>query len=79
MLEGQPAPQTAHNYDWMTIAQLVISGLGMAFSLLIAGLLAILGLVGVFSDTAQRANSTNLIGLAWISLLVESFLLHLYY
>lgn len=71
MLAQETQPPTApQGPDWLTIAQLAVSGLGMVFSLLAAGLLVIFGLVAQFSETSSPANVHAVFSMAWISLLV---------
>jgi hypothetical protein len=54
----------------MAMAQVIVSGLGLTFSLIAAGLLFLLGLVGLFSEAVGFENVVPLFALAWFSLLL---------
>jgi RsiW-degrading membrane proteinase PrsW (M82 family) len=56
--------------DWMAIAQLALSGLGMAFSLFGAGFTGLMGLILLVSETSQRSSADTIFALAAISLFV---------
>ncbi len=60
---NQPAART----DYMSIAQLTVSGLGLIFSLLAALGLAIFGVLALMDGT-DLASTTSLFSTAWISL-----------
>ncbi len=61
--------------DKMTLAQLIISGLGLAFSLMAAAMLFLIGFVGLFSETVLMANILPMFTLAWVSLLAAALAL----
>lgn len=65
-----PQTQPRRGSDILSIAQLIVSGLGIVSSLLAAGGILILGLVGLFSETINQEEVTSLLATAWISLLV---------
>lgn len=69
-LEGQPAAQASRRTDYMTIAQLAVSALGLAFSVLSAGFIGLMGLATLFSESSRAENTRALLGMAWIGLLV---------
>ena len=59
--------QPAARIDYMSIAQLTVSGLGLIFSLLAALGLAIFGVLALMDGT-DLASTTSLFSTAWISL-----------
>lgn len=67
MHQTQTRPQ---EYQLLTIAQLVVSGLGLVLALLAAGGLALFGLFGLFGRSTNLAEAVPLFSMAWISLLV---------
>lgn len=70
-----PQTQTRSGSNLLSIAQLIVSGLGIVTSLLAAGGIFILGLVGLFSETVSQVEGTSLLATAWISLLVAALTL----
>jgi hypothetical protein len=68
MESSQIQPRPSSNI--LSIAQLIVSGLGILSSLLAAGGIAILGLVGLFSESVNQTEVTPLLATAWISVLV---------
>lgn len=61
---------TGGRTDYLTIAQIAISVLGLGLSLLSAGGLAVLGLILLFGEVVDRASVNLVFSTAWISLLV---------
>jgi hypothetical protein len=53
-----------------SIALLVLSGMGLVFSFLAAGLLALVGLMGVFGQAAQLDELLPMFALAWVSFML---------
>jgi hypothetical protein len=68
--ESPAAPSSNGMTNGLTIAQLIISGLGMVFSLLAAGILAIIGLISLASDNTLSTRAGAIFGLAWVALFV---------
>lgn len=68
-MQAQQAYQSP-KHSFLTIAQLIVSGLGMVFSLLGAGFLFLIGLMTVFSESQDLASILPVFGLAWICLMV---------
>lgn len=64
--------QPRQGTDVLSIAQLIVSGLGILTSLLGAGGILILGLAGLFSETISQEEVTSLLATSWISLLVAA-------
>lgn len=64
----QPPVQDGGRIEWMTIAQLAVSGLGMVFSIVGAVLLWLAGGIGMFSESAQANRAAGLFSFAWICL-----------
>lgn len=65
-----PQTQPRQGSNLLSIAQLIVSGLGIAGALLAAGGIVILALVGRFSETAGLQEITTLLATAWISVLI---------
>lgn len=65
-IPDQPARPT----DLLTIAQLILSGLGMVFSFLGAAGLVVLGLTGFSTAYAEPAVQVPIFSLAWVCLLI---------
>lgn len=63
-------PQERRKTDYLTIAQVVVSGLGMLFSFLSAAFLGVMGLISLFGETSQAETILPVFASAWISLLV---------
>lgn len=64
-MQTTPA-ETQAEPGYMTIAQLIVSGLGLALSLLGAALLALLGLVAVMSENPEMPEIGPVFTLAWV-------------
>jgi hypothetical protein len=67
-----PQNPAAPSRNGLTIAQLIISGLGMVFSLFAAGILAIVGLISLASDNTLSTQAPAIFGLAWVALLAAA-------
>jgi hypothetical protein len=65
-----PQSPAAPSRNGLTIAQLIISGLGMVFSLFAAGILAIIGLISLASDNTLSTQAAAIFGLAWVAFFV---------
>ncbi|NLG99604.1 MAG: PrsW family intramembrane metalloprotease [Chloroflexi bacterium] len=68
-MQAQQAYQSPKS-SFLTIAQLIVSGLGMVFSFLGAGFLFVIGLMTVFSESQDLTSVIPVFGLAWICLFV---------
>ena len=69
-MESHPVVAPPRRTDYMTIAQLVVSGLGFAIALLTAGVLALAGAINLFGEVGQPTSTNLMFGMAWISLLI---------
>jgi len=63
-----PASLSGSRFDLITIAQLAISGLGMALSLLAAGFLGLMGLIMLFGESGEPESMNALFAMSAISL-----------
>jgi hypothetical protein len=66
---GQPAPRR----EYMTIAQIIVSGLGLVLSLAIAAGLGLFGLIGLVGSSVNLTSILALFSMVWISLLAAVF------
>jgi hypothetical protein len=73
--ESPAAPSRNGLTNRWTIAQLIISGLGMVLSLFAAGILAIIGLISLASDNTVSTQAPSIFGLAWVALFVAALAL----
>ncbi len=58
--------------DYLAIAQLIMSGLGLVFALFTAGLLLVVGFAGFFAESMRTSDITGMFAMAWIGLLVAA-------
>jgi len=63
----QPIEQERPGRDYLTIAQIIISGLGLILALLGAGLLLVAGLAALFSEALDLTAAASLFSMAWVS------------
>jgi hypothetical protein len=68
-METSPASADLPSKELLTVAQLIVSGLGFVFSLLAAAFLFLFGFMGLFSETLQPDSALPMFGLAWVALL----------
>jgi len=71
----QITEQGRQNNDFLTIAQLIISGFGLVLALISAGLLLVVGLAALFSETLDPESSTTILSAAWVSGLLAALAL----
>jgi hypothetical protein len=67
-MQTLPGPSEPRR-DYLSIAQLTVSGLGLVLSLVAAAGLALFGLIQLTGSSTDRTNITGLFSMAWISLL----------
>ncbi len=71
----QQTEQARPGRDLVTIAQFIVSSLGLVFALLGTGLLLVFGLAALFSEVLDLASATSIFGMAWVSGLLAAIAL----
>jgi hypothetical protein len=66
----QPSLESEHPTDYLTIAQVIVSGFGMIVSLGLAAIVIVIGLIGLFGGTIDWISATTVLSFGWVSLLM---------